>query len=209
MKSLTTLFIILLSSLQSYSQITEYKYSCGNNTSTIIWTESRNGDLIHLETVQGNEVHKYVINQNYVTLSWEYLNTSENTNIKVVKEKGVYNIEGTFKSKAFSKKYTSDGYPWYQNIGFNVGHSIKNKVSFKFECIRPDNLKFYKMQADAKNTSNIKGIDQQRINVRLTGVLSKFFGSDYYIDCQTRQYITYKGVHGPPGTPETIITLKK
>lgn len=203
------IFILLaLLSYQAYSQTVEYNYSCGPEKSVIRWTESKKDNHIYLKTVQGNEIHSYVMTLNYKTLSWEYSNPAENTDIKVVLENGVYKMIGAFKSKTFSKIYTSKGYPWYQNIGFNLGYSMKDKSNFKFECIRPDNLKLYEMQAEAKEIINNNGTQEQRINIHLTGMLARFFGSDYYIDCSTRRFVKYKGVHGPPGTPETIITIK-
>lgn len=209
MKKFILILSFVLFSFKVYSQKTEYNYTCGRDNQAIIWTVTRKEDLIYLETIQGNEVHKYAINHDYKTISWEYANISENTNLKVVLKNGIYNLQGTFKSKKISKAYNSNGYPWYQNIGFNVGHTIKGKANFKFECIRPDNLKFYEMQAEAKEIVENNGIQEQRINVHLAGMLAKYFGSNYYINCNTRQFVRYNGVHGPPGTPETIITLRK
>lgn len=65
------------------------------------------------------------------------------------------------------------------------------------------------MQADAKEIIVCNGIREQRINIHLTGIISKFFGCDYYINFSSGQFIQYKGVQGAPGTPETIITIKK
>lgn len=206
----TFIFILLLFlSYQAHSQTIEYKYICGTEKKIITWTEYKKDDRIYLKTVQGDETHSCVMDLNYHTLLWEYSNTSGNTAVKVVLKNGVYKVEGIFKSKSYSKTYTSKGYPWYQHIGFNVGYSMKGKSNIKFECIRPDNLKLYEMQADAKETVNNNSTQEQRINVHLTGMLAKFFGCDYYIDSITRQFIRYKGVQGPPGTPETIITIKK
>lgn len=210
MKTLIISFTLtLLSSYHAYSQTTEYKYSCGENKTTIYWNESREGNLIYLQTILGSEAHKYVMTLDYHTVSWEYSNQDKNTNIKVVLRNGTYKIDGILKSKSYSKTYKSNGVPWFQNIGFNMGYSIKKKPTFKFECIRPDNLKLYEMQADVKEIIVRNGIREQRINVHLTGLISKFFGCDYYINFSSGQFTQYKGVQGVPGTPETIITIKK
>lgn len=209
MRQLIAILFVLLLYYPVYSQTTKYEYACGNQKSILNWTESKAGDLIRLKTVQGNEVHQYAMTGNYRTVAWEYSNTSENTNLKVVLENGVYQISGVFKSKSYSKSYPSKGYPWYQNIGFNIGVSIAGKADFKFECFRPDNLKLYEMQAESKEFINHEGIHEHWVIVHLTGMLSKFFSSDYYIDPLTKQFIRYRGVHGPPGTPETIITILK
>lgn len=210
MKTLIIAFTLtLLSSYHAHSQTKEYIYSCGEDKATIYWNESREGNLIYLKIIQGGEINKYVLASDYHTLSWEYSNQDKSTDIKVVLKNGIYKINGMFKHKSYSKTYKSKGVPWFQNIGFHIGYSIKKKPAFRFECIRPDNLKLYEMQADGKEVIVRNGIREQRINVHLTGILSKFFGCDYYIDLSSGQFIQYKGVQGVPGTPETIITIKK
>ncbi len=209
MKRLTTILLTVFLSHQAYSQTTIYEYSCGNERSTIAWTESKDSDLICFKTIQGAEVQEYVLNGDYTTLSWSYKNAVTNTDLTTTKISGNYTISGKLNGNLYSKTFKSKGLPWYQNIGFNIGRSMTGKQSYKFECIRPDNQKLYEMQADAKETIVNNGVREQRINIHLTGMLSKFFGSDYYIDSSTKQYIRYKGVHGAPGTPETIITIKK
>jgi hypothetical protein len=210
MKTLIIAFTLtLLSSYHAHSQTKEYEYSCDKDKATIYWNESRKGNLIYLKTIQGSEINKYVLTSDYHTVLWEYSNQDKGTNIKVVLKNGIYKINGMLKSKSYSKTYKSNGVPWFQNIGFNIGYSIKKKPTFRFECIRPDNLKLYEMQADGKEVIARNGIREQRINVHLTGILSKFFGCDYYVDLSSGQFIQYKGVQGAPGTPETIVTIKK
>lgn len=201
--------LILLLSYPIYAQTTEYDYSCGDKKAKITWSKSSKNNLIYLKTVQGSEVQTYMMTPDYHTISWEYSNQNENTNFKVVLRNGIYKINGILKSKPYSKAYTTHGVPWFQNIGFNIGYSIKKKPTFRFECIRPDNLKLYEMQADGKEIIVRNGIHEQRINIHLTGLLSKFFGCDYYINLPSGQFIQYKGVQGAPGTPETRITIRK
>lgn len=201
--------LTLLSSYHAHSQIKEYEYSCGEDTATIYWKESREGDLIYLTTIQGSEINKYVFASDYHAVSWEYSNQDKSTHLKVALKNGIYEINGILKSESYSKTYKSNGVPWFQHIGFNIGYSIKKKPTFRFECIRPDNLKLYEMQADGKEVVVRNGIREQRIHVHLTGIWSKFFGCDYYIDLSSGQFIRYKGVQGVPGTPETIITIRK
>lgn len=192
-----------------YSQTTKYVYACGDQSSVQTWTESREGNQIHLKTVQGSEIHQYVMTADYQTVSWKYFDAVKNTKLEVVLEQGVYRINGILRSRPYSKTLPSRGNPWYQNVGFHVGYSIEGKTDFTFECIRPDNLKCYEMQAETKELINHEGKLEQRIYIHLTGMLARFFGSDYYIDPSTQQFVRYKGVHGPPGTPETTITIIK
>lgn len=114
MKTLIIAFTLtLLLSYHTHSQTTEYKYSCGNNEATIYWNKSREGNLIYLQTIQGNETHKYIMTLDYHTVSWEYSNQDTKTNIKVILRNGTYKIDGIMKSKSYSKTYKSNGVPWF------------------------------------------------------------------------------------------------
>lgn len=209
MKKIASILLSIFCFVMSYSQTTTYRYVCGEKSAIIIWERKSEGGSIHFKTTQGKEIQEYVLNADYVTLSWIYRNDANNTDLTATKAGNNFHISGTLEGKPYSKIHKSKGVPWYQNIGFNVGYSMTGKQNYKFECFRPDNMKFYEMQADTKGTETTDCITVQRINVHLTGALSRFFGSDYYVDVNSNVFVKYKGVHGPPGTPETIITLIK
>lgn len=209
MKQVFIIILTIIVSAKVYSQTTLFNYSCGNNSSTITWTQTSEGGQTKFRTVQGSEINEYIIGSDWITLSWHHVNSNENTDLTVIKINGNYKMEGKFKSKPVSKTIQSKGKVWRQNIGFHLADVMKDKSSITFECFRPDNLELYEMKADVKETNNNGSIQEQRVNVHLTGMLSQFFGTNYYIDMQTRgHFIKYKGVHGAPGTPETIITAK-
>lgn len=205
----TALLLTLLSVFYGHSQTQVYLYSCGKDQATVSWEEQRKDDFIYLTTRQGGETHSYVLTSDYRTVSWEYSDPDKGTDIRVVRENGVYRIDGTIHYESYSKTCGSKGAPWYQQVGFHIGYSIRNSPTFRFECIRPDNLKVYVMQAVGKEVAVRAGVREQRIHVRLTGMLSRFFGCDYFIDASTGRLIRYEGVHGGPGTPKTIITRKE
>lgn len=201
--------LMLLCSLYAHSQTSVYDYACGGQRAAIVWNERKEGDSICLETVQGSKTNVYHFSSDFSTLAWEYSDHVVGTDIRVVLEDGVYRISGMLKNKTCAKTFKSHGLPWYQQMGYHIGCSIEKQPSLRFECIRPDNLKLYKMQAEAKEAAVRDGVREQRIEVRLTGLLSRFFGCDYFVDAATGRFIRYTGVHGPPGTPKTVITLRQ
>ncbi len=206
---ISTILILLFFTCSVYPQITEYEYSCGMEKNLIIWNKTCQDSMIYLETTQNNEVHRYTITPDYNTCEWIYINESEGTDIKVTLNEGTYLIKGKVNGSDYYRSIRSNGLPWFQNIGFNIGYSINGKSTKRYECIRPDNLKLYEMQVDAKEITQRGDNKEQRLYVHLTGILARFFGCNYFIDYSTRQFIRYKGVHGPPGTPETIIKIKE
>ena len=88
--------------------------------------------------------------------------------------RGIYTISGSFNGKPISKKVKSKGKPWYQNIAYNAGLTLKNGKSVEYECFRPDNMKLYTMSATNKGIGKFDGKNAQRIEVGLTGFMSVF-----------------------------------
>lgn len=210
MKQIFIIVLTIILCTKAYSQTTLFKHSCGKNSSEITWIEYIEEGQTKFTATQGAEINEYVIGNDWTTLSWHCVNSTENTDLTVTKANGNYHMEGVFKSKSVSKTIQSKGRVWRQNIGFHLADLIKDKSSIIFECFRPDNLELYEMKADAKETKYNGTVQEQRIKVHLTGMFSKFFGTDYYIDTQSLgHFIKYQGVHGPPGTPETAITIQQ
>lgn len=164
---------------------------------------------IYLHTVQGGEKHEYILGNGYKTESWKIVNTSSNTNLSIRLNNGIYSISGKFNGKHISKTVKSKGKPWYQNIAYNAGLTLKNGESVEYECFRPDNMKLYTMSATNKGSEKFDGKNAVRIEVSLTGFMSAFWSCDYYFDTNTLMFAGYKGVNGGPGTSETKISVAK
>ena len=206
------LFITLLSlflTITAMAQERIYISTCGKTRTAIKWSEENKDGKIYLHTVQGVEVHEYVLDNSYKTESWKIVDTSSNTNLTISLKNGIYSISGIFKGKPISKTVKSKGKPWYQNIAYNAGLTLKNGKSVEYECFRPDNMKLYTMSATKKGVEKFDGKNAIRIEVGLTGIMSAFWSCDYYFDPVTFSFVGYKGVNGGPGTPETKISCSR
>ncbi|GAA6257255.1 hypothetical protein F070042J6_31070 [Bacteroides sp. f07] len=206
------LFITLLSlflTITALAQERIYISTCGKTRTAIKWSEENKDGKIYLHTVQGVEVHEYVLDNSYKTESWKIVDTSSNTNLTISLKNGIYSISGIFKGKPISKTVKSKGKPWYQNIAYNAGLTLKNGKSVEYECFRPDNMKLYIMSATKKGIEKFDGKNAVRIEVGLTGIMSAFWSCDYYFDTVTLSFVGYKGVNGGPGTPETKISCSR
>lgn len=167
----------------SYGEkITEYVYRCGDKNAIITCTEEHNNGVFSVKMVMGAETNTYILDEKHVTVSWVYIDTVTHTDLFTTLISGGYHLNGIFNGKQCYITRKSNGLPWYQNIELNVGYSMKGRTSYKFECIRPDNLKLYSMQADLKESENSSGHNTALINVHLTGLLSRFFSTNYYIN---------------------------
>ena len=209
MKHIITIVLTLFLAAFAMAQERNYISICGKTKTSIKWMEERKNGKIYLHTVQGNEKHEYILGSGYKTESWKIVNTSSNTNLSISLNNGIYSISGKFNGKQISKKVKSKGKPWYQNIAYNAGLTLKNSKSVEYECFRPDNMKLYTMSAAKKGTEKLDGKNAVRIEVSLTGFMSAFWSCDYYFDTSSLMFAGYKGVNGGPGTPETKISIAR
>ncbi len=200
-----TLFLIVFVMAQERNYIS----TCGKTKTSVKWSEERKDGKIYLNTVQGNEKHEYILDNGYKTESWKIINPVSNTSLTVSLKNGKYSISGKFNGKPISKTVKSKGKPWYQNIAYNAGLTLKNGKSLEYECFRPDNIKLYIMSAVKKGIEKFDGRNTVKIEVSLTGFMSAFWSCDYYFDTTTLMFVGYKGVNGGPGTPETKISISR
>lgn len=209
MKHFITMLCLLLFAAFGMAQERKFISTCGKTQTAIKWSEEHKNGKIQLNTVQGSERHEYLIGNGYKTESWRIVNPSTNTYLTVSLNRGTYTLSGRFKGKPISKTVKSKGKPWYQNIAYNAGLTLKNGKAVEYECFRPDNMKLYTMSATKKRIVKFDGKNALKIEVALTGFMSVFWSCDYYFDPHTLLFVGYKGVNGGPGTPETKISVSR
>ena len=209
MKHIIVIALTLFLAVFVMAQERNYISTCGKTKTSVKWSEERKDGKIYLNTVQGNEKHEYILDNGYKTESWKIINPVSNTSLTVSLKNGKYSISGKFNGKPISKTVKSKGKPWYQNIAYNAGLTLKNGKSLEYECFRPDNIKLYIMSAVKKGIEKFDGRNTVKIEVSLTGFMSAFWSCDYYFDTATLMFVGYKGVNGGPGTPETKISISR
>lgn len=209
MKHIIVIALTLFLAVFVMAQERNYISTCGKTKTSVKWSEERKDGKIYLNTVQGNEKHEYILDNGYKTESWKIINPVSNTSLTVSLKNGKYSISGKFNGKPISKTVKSKGKPWYQNIAYNAGLTLKNGKSLEYECFRPDNIKLYIMSAVKKGIEKFDGRNTVKIEVSLTGFMSAFWSCDYYFDTTTLMFVGYKGVNGGPGTPETKISISR
>ena len=209
MKHIIVIALTLFLAVFVMAQERNYISTCGKTKTSVKWSEEHKDGKIYLNTIQGNERHEYILDNGYKTESWKIINPVSNTSLTVSLKNGKYSISGKFNGKPISKTVKSKGKPWYQNIAYNAGLTLKNGKSLEYECFRPDNIKLYTMSAVKKGIERFDGGHTVKIEVSLTGFMSAFWSCDYYFDTATFMFVGYKGVNGGPGTPETKISISR
>lgn len=209
MKHIIVIGLTLFLTVFVMAQERNYISTCGKTKTSVKWSEEHKDGKIYLNTVQGNEKHEYILDNGYKTESWKIINPVSNTSLTVNLKNGKYSISGKFNGKQISKTVKSKGKPWYQNIAYNAGLTLKNGKSLEYECFRPDNIKLYTMSAVKKGIEKFDGRNTIIDKICLTGFMSVFWSCDYYFDTTTLMFVGYKGVNGGPGTPETKISISR
>ena len=209
MKHIIVIALTLFLTVFVMAQERNYISTCGKTKTSVKWSEEHKDGKIYLNTVQGKERHEYILDNACKTESWKIINPASNTSLTVSLKNGKYSISGKFNGKPISKTVKSKGKPWYQNIAYNAGLTLKNGKSLEYECFRPDNIKLYTMSAVKKGIEKFDGRNTVKIEVSLTGFMSAFWSCDYYFDTATLMFMGYKGVNGGPGTPETKISISR
>ena len=86
----------------------------------------------------------------------------------------------------------------------------ENKASFW--TVRPDNLDVLTLQATREGGGRLPMEDggevlANKVVIRLEGLMSALWSAEYWFRQGDDLFVRYRGTHGPPGVPETVITL--
>jgi len=144
------------------------------------------------------------------TLSWE-ISGKEGT-VRADRRQQELILKGHWNGNNIDKTIPLDSSPWFQALSFSLGASVIQKDrNVEFWMVRPDDFTVHKLKASRIKTEflSIGGtrVEAHRIRVRLTGAMSMLWHADYWFRTGDLLLVRYEGVHGPPGTPETVISL--
>lgn len=186
-----------------------YRQTCGQEISEFVWKLIKTSN-IQIQTLSNEEVQTTVCNPIGDTIEWRYNNTQ--ANVRAVNQDEAIRIEGMLKNKFINENHAVDSNPWFQTLSFSMRQVIQaDRNDMTFWMIRPDNLELNKMKADRLSPEAIhlngKTVSAEKIRIRLDGMLGAFWSGYYWFRRTDGVFIQYKGVHGPPGTPTTVVQL--
>ena len=145
-------------------------------------------------------------------IEWHFKDPAVKTDIVATRKKNAIFVKGTFHGEAVDTKIPIDKDPWYQTLSFSLPSLMRSgRSSTTFWALRTDTLSPHKMRATKRREETIliqgEKVETQNIRVKLTGFKAMFWHSDYWFRSPDGLFLKYKGVEGPPGTPETVMTL--
>lgn len=137
------------------------------------------------------------------------------TEISAKRRGNTIELRGRFKGEYVDRSIRIDERPWFQPLSYSLRSLSESSapVTVRFWTIRADTLELVNMEAEVQGIESIqisgKDVEALRVEIRKSGYLSIFWSADYWFRTRDHIFVQYRGTHGLPGTPETLITLYK
>jgi len=191
-----------------------YREQTGKHSFLFIWQAESDPNAVTITVTQrqGDEVYTSVNSTSGATLSWRYRN-SPDTDVRVERQGNLLLFSGRFEGKEVGKREKIDSRPWYQPLSFSL-HRMEQRKEHKasFWTVRPDTLDVLTLQATREGSGRLSEEDgsevfANKVVIRLEGLMSSLWSAEYWFRQGDDLFVRYRGTHGPPGVPETVITL--
>ncbi len=206
---------LLLSSLVfASSRELQYREQTGADSFLFVWNADTEPNEVTVTVTQRqkNEVYTSVNTPEGTTLSWRYVREPD-TDVRAERKGNILLFSGRFVGKKVAKEEKIDARPWYQPLSFSLHCMEKHKRNkTSFWTVRPDTLDVLTLQAEREGSGRLVGADggevlANKVVIRLEGLMSALWSAEYWFRQGDDVFVRYRGTHGPPGVPETVITL--
>lgn len=206
-------FLIFIFAIQAFScqALEQYVYceEVGLEKECFSWTLNEK-DEAAITSRGENSLFYNLCSLGGATLKWSV--EKENENIAGERIGNEIHIRGRVDGLKVRKSYNIGEEPWFQPLSYSLRSFIRSGAEkIYFWTIRPDTLDCVRMKAIKRGVENVN-IDGNRVKarkvvVRSAGMLSFFWHCIYWFEEDSGLFVQYEGVHGPPGTPKTVVRL--
>ena len=138
---------------------------------------------------------------NFATLTWEYDNPAEATQLSVQRVEKTLHFSSTSgkESKLWSENVGKK--PWFQFPGLALTNFVQqDQEEMSFLVVKVENGKVYTMKAKSQLQEFIhyqdKPINAQKVTVSLKGFLSAFGKVHFWICGETTRFVRFEGFSG-------------
>lgn len=190
-----------------------YRKTVGQDTTLTRW-QTCYVDSLLVRTYQEGEQIQTTWYRADEAVRFELTDPTQQQHIVVERTGDELTLSGTQNGKSLRKNFHLDGHPWLQSMSLSLGQFVLSGASeITFEIFRIDTMKLCTLKARKMETEELSldGGSQllTRVQVSATGILAKLWHCTYWFRSSDGQFIQYRGVNGPPGTPVTTIQLLK
>ncbi len=146
------------------------------------------------------------------TWEWQLIDSDNEHNIVAKRVGNELKITGICNGKNCDKTMQLDERPWYQPLSYSLRNFLQSdKKSISFWTIRADTLEVTTMKVEKQSEDAIlikeKKVPALKVELRAEGFYSHFWHGTYWYRKSDNLFLMYRSVHGPVGTPETIVKL--
>ena len=191
-----------------------YLEQTGTDSFIFTWRLERERDTATLSVVQRQGSETFLSRNTAAgeTLAWQYVHQPD-TDVRAEREDDRIRLSGRFQGKTVDEVHAIDDRPWFQPLSFSLRPlALDGQATAEFWTIRVDTLELVAMRAEAagrEEMDTVRGprLTAARVVIRPDGVFSRLWRAEYWFRAEDGLFIRYRGTHGPPGTPETVISL--
>ena len=191
-----------------------YLEQTGTDSFIFTWRLERERDTATLSVVQRQGSETFLSRNTAAgeTLAWQYVHQPD-TDVRAEREDDRIRLSGRFQGKTVDEVHAIDDRPWFQPLSFSLRPlALDGQATAEFWTIRVDTLELVAMRAEAagrEEMDTVRGprLTAARVVIRPDGLLGRLWRAEYWFRAEDGQFIRYRGTHGPPGTPETVISL--
>lgn len=203
---------IILQAKEIAADIYSYNETVGEISAPFYWKiEERKQQKI----ISINEKGKSFINLcsgDGETWEWQYMDSDKKHNIIAKRVGNELKITGICNGKNCDKIMEIDERPWYQPLSYSLRNFLQSdQKSISFWTIRADTLEVTPMKVEKQGEKEIlineKTMPALKVELRAEGFYSHFWHGTYWYRKSDKVFLMYRSVHGPVGTPETIVEL--
>lgn len=184
----------------------------GNDSSSFLWsiTPLPDGNVLVVMESSGDRFEN-ICQKTGETLEWRYQD-GDSTMLVAKRSNNQITIQGTRLGNPVDTVIDIDERPWYQPLSFSLREFLDTeRQQTSFWTIRVDTLEVHQLKAEKKGEDTISTIAgpvvAERVELRLQGMLARFWHADYWYRQQDRLFLRYSSVHGPFGTSATEVTI--
>lgn len=145
------------------------------------------------------------------TLKWQ-IETAAGERLVALREGNRIHLSGRYRGESIERIFDIDEKPWFQPLSFSLRAIVDGDDNHRdFWTIRSDTLELLAMRAEREETETLaigpETVAAVRIRVAPRGWKGMLWKCRYWFRAADGVFVRYHGVHGPPGTPPTVVEL--
>ncbi|MFW6291463.1 MAG: hypothetical protein ACOC7V_03970 [Spirochaetota bacterium] len=172
------------------------------------------GGLLLESTSSTGDRHLVRVDERLRTRAWRFERESADVEIETIARNGTIVVGGNRDGQAVSERVQIGDARWIQSIERSLRDFVLNANEgdrIRFEVVQPDTLGARTLQARMLETGSrpVAGTptDVRHVRISLPGIAALIWRSDYWFRLPDGLFVESRVTRGPPGTPETVVTL--